>query len=133
VIGDCAGKVGPVLPCPKAVQQIMKTVVLPGNEYSYLWAFCGQSHLTLHLPFASGSFCKISEHLLGFICARSPFHPLKENVFKMIMVLVSVKDVAAILKNPAAYLRHNTWSIRPGKKADQGGGRNILGRHGSRN
>jgi hypothetical protein len=44
-----------------------------------------------------------------------PFDPLEKNSLLRISVLVGVKDVAALLENPAGYTRHqarSVWSMK---------------------
>jgi hypothetical protein len=44
-----------------------------------------------------------------------PFNPLEKNSLLRISVLVGVKDVAALLENPAGHTRHqarSVWSMK---------------------
>ena len=108
MVGDRASQNGPLLPCSETIQEIVETMVLPGDEYGNLLEVSGESHASLHLPVLGGGFGKVSQHFSRLIVAGRPFDTLKKDVVEMVVVLVGMEDVATTLKNPVADFRHDT-------------------------
>ncbi len=123
VIGHDAGNLPVKLArlCPE--ENIVEAMGDLGDEERDPGDDIGPSDSNGHPQFARG---KLSESLtllaalFGAGSARGdPFHPLKENPFLGILMLIGVEDVSSTRENPAGYLGDNAGLVRAGEEGDE--------------
>ena len=122
MVGKHADQIRIPLPSPLAQSEVMKAVIRLGHHQGNAGPLIASCKPDLHPQFTRHQLFEGTHFFFdGMIGCGLPLHPLKENIFIPVKVLVGMQDIAPTLMNPPSRPRYQSGLVRTIKQGDDRG------------